>query len=211
MDNYPSNSRTAKAPEEETEPKKINSVVTGEVTRRKKPLGKRFTETFVGGDISTVANYVVLEVLIPAAKDMMSDAVSQGIDRMLFGESRGSSRSRSSRPSGTNGYVSYNRMGAKPPSREGLNEFARRPERRSSHDFDEIILATRAEAEEVIDRLFDLVNQYQQATVADLLELVGVSSNHVDHKWGWTDIRGAGVTKIRNGYLLDLPKPESIQ
>lgn len=211
MDNYPSNSRTGKAPEEAPEPKKVESVVVGEVTRRKKPLGKRFTETFVGADIGTVAQYVVLEVLIPAAKDMMSDAVSQGIDRMLFGETRGSSRSRSGRPAGTNGYVSYNRMSANKPSRDGLNEFSRRPERRSSHDFDEIILATRAEAEEVIDRLFDLVNQYDQATVADLLDLVGVTSNHVDHKWGWTDIRGAGVTKIRNGYLLDLPKPDSIQ
>lgn len=210
MDNYPSNSRTAKAPEETAEPKKIDPVVTGEVTRRKKPLGKRFAETFVGGDINTVAGYVIFEVLIPAAKDMMSDAVSQGIDRMLFGETRASSRSRSSRPSGTNGYVSYNRMGANKPSREGLNEFARRPERRSSHDFDEIILATRVEAEEVIDRMFDLVNQYQQATVADMMELVGVTSNHVDHKWGWTDIRGAGVTKIRNGYLLDFPKPEAL-
>jgi hypothetical protein len=211
MDNYPSNSRTAKAAEEAPEPKKIETVVTGEVTRRKKPLGKRFMETFVGGDINTVASYVVLQVLIPAAKDMMSDAVSQGIDRMLFGESRSPSRSHSSRPTGTNGYVSYNRMSANKPTRNGLDEFARRPERRSSHDFDEIILATRAEAEEVIDRLFDLVSQYEQATVADLLELVGVTSNHVDHKWGWTDIRGAGVTKIRNGYLLDLPKPEVIQ
>jgi hypothetical protein len=211
MENYPSNSHTAPAAEEVTEPKKVESVVTGDVTRRKKPLGKRFTETFVGAPLGTVAQYVVLEVLIPAAKDMMSDAVSQGIDRMLFGDSRPSSRGRSNRPSGTNGYVSYNRMGMNKPTRNGLDEFARKPERRSSHDFDEIILATRAEADEVIDRLFDLVNQYNQATVADLLELVGVSSNHVDHKWGWDDIRGAGVTKIRNGYLLDLPKPEPIQ
>jgi len=208
MDNYPSNSRTTKPAAEET--KKVESVVTGEVTRRKKPLGKRFAETFVGGDLNTVAGYVVFDVLIPAAKDMVADAFSQGIDRMLFGEVRGSSRSRSSRPAGTNGYVSYNRMSSNKPTGSGLNEFSRRESRRSSHDFDEIILATRAEAEEVIDRMFDLVNQYQQATVADLLELVGVTSNHVDHKWGWTDIRGAGVTKIRDGYLLDLPRPEAI-
>lgn len=210
MENYPGNSRAAKASEEEiSEPKKVNSVVTGEVTRRKKPLGKRFAETFIGGDISTVASYVVLQVLIPAAKDAMSDAVSQGIDRMLFGD-RESPRSRSARSSGTNGYVSYNRMAqGAAKARSGLDEF-RRPERRTAHDFDEIILATRAEADEVIERLFDLVGQYEQATVADLLELVGVTSNHVDHKWGWTDVRGAGVTKIRNGYLLDLPRPEAI-
>lgn len=212
MENYPSNNRSAKAPTEDvtTEPKNIDAVVTGEVTRRKKPLGKRFAETFIGGDINTVASYVVLQVLIPAAKDMMSDAVSQGIDRMLYGESR-SPRSRSGASGGTNGYVSYNRMAqGAAKARSGLDEFRSRPERRNAHDFDEIILATRAEADEVIERMFDLVNSYQQATVADLLQLVGVSSNHVDHKWGWTDMRGAGITKIRNGYLLDLPRPEAI-
>lgn len=210
--NYPSNSRITKQPhtEETPEPKKVESVVTGEVTRRKKPLGKRLTETFIGGDINTVTNYVVMSVLIPAAKDMISDAFSQGIERMLFGDSH-PGRSRSSRPSGSNGFVSYNRMSSSNQQRGGgLNEFARRPERRSSYDFDEIILATRPEAEEVIDRMFDLVNQYEQVTVADLLELVDISSNHVDQKWGWTDIRGAGIVKIRGGYLLDLPKPESL-
>lgn len=211
MDNYPSNSRTAKISEETTEPKKIEAVVNGEVTRRKKPAGKRFAETFIGGDFNTVGRYVVLEVLIPAAKDAISDAFSQGIDRMLFGESnRTRSRTSSSRPAGSAGYVSYNRIAQNnKPSRSGLDEF-RKTERRSSHEFDDIILSSRPEAEEVVDKMFDLINQYQQVTVADVLELVGISSNHVDHKWGWTDLRGLGVTKIRDGYLLDVPRPEAL-
>lgn len=212
MDNYPSNSRQAKAHEDpETEPKKIETVVTGEVTRRKKPLTKRLAETFIGGDLGSVTDYVVMQVLIPAAKDMVADAFSQGIDRVLFGDSRPSSRRPGRSIGGQNGYISYNKMsGSRETVRSGLNEFQRRPERSSSRDFDEIILATRAEADEVVERLFDLVDQYQQATVADLLELVGVTSNHVDHKWGWTNMQGSGVSKVRGGYLLDLPKPEPI-
>jgi hypothetical protein len=81
---------------------------------------------------------------------------------------------------------------------------------RAKHDFDEIVLDQRAEAEEVIDRLYDVVNKYEQATVADLYDLVGLSSTHTDHKWGWTDLRGAGVSRIRDGYLLDLPDPEPL-
>ena len=81
---------------------------------------------------------------------------------------------------------------------------------RASHDFDEIILASRVEAEEVIDRLFDLVSRYESATVADLYEMVGVTGNFTDDKWGWTNIRGAGVTRVRNGFLLDLPRPEPL-
>lgn len=81
---------------------------------------------------------------------------------------------------------------------------------RSTHDFDEIILATRVEAEEVVDRLFDLVGRYESASVSDLYSLVGISGNFTDEKWGWTDLRGAGVERVRNGYLLDLPRPEPL-
>jgi hypothetical protein len=71
-------------------------------------------------------------------------------------------------------------------------------------------LATRVEAEEVIDRLFDVVSRYETATVADLYEMVGVTGNYTDDKWGWTDLRGASVQRVRNGYLLDLPRPEPL-
>lgn len=95
MDEYPTNSKQSRERPAEKKPaaerKKMEQVVTGEVSRRKKPLGRRFAETFGGGDARGVAGYVVMDVLIPAAKDAISDAVSQGIERMLFGESRPSS------------------------------------------------------------------------------------------------------------------------
>lgn len=218
MENYPNNSYKAKTAkpakdEQEVEPKKVEKVVAGEVVRRKKPLGKRFAETFIGGDAKSVMGYVMMDVLLPAAKDTIADAVSQGIERMLFGEVRSTSRRTGVRPSGSNGYVSYNRYtpnSSRIPDhrREDPRNASRRA--RNSHNFDEIILPTRVEAEEVIDNLFQLLSKYDQATVSDLYDLVGVTGDYTDEKWGWTDIRGAGVTRIRNGYLLDLPKPEPL-
>lgn len=207
--------KAAKDQNDETEklaPKKVERVVAGNVVRRKKPLGKRFTETFVGGDAKGVLHYVVMDVLVPAAKDMAADAVSQGIERMLFGEARSASRRTGIRPGVVPGHVSYNRYA--PSSSRGSIREEQRPSisrrARSSHDFDEIILATRVEAEEVIDRLFDLISRYETASVADLYELVGITGNYTDEKWGWVDIRGAAVARVRNGYLLDLPKPEPL-
>lgn len=213
--NYPSNSNKQKkteVPAKETEPKKVEQITSGNVVRRKKPLGKRFAETFVGGDAKGVVGYVVYEVLIPAARDMVADAGREAIERMLYGEQRSPHRrGGSARPSGANGYVSYNRFA---PGQSSSRNDDPRPslsrKARASHDFDEIILASRVEAEEVIDRLFDLVSRYESATVADLYEMVGVTGNYTDDKWGWSDIRGAGVTRVRNGYLLDLPKPEPL-
>lgn len=206
---FPSNSHNQKNVEK-PEQKKVEKVVQGVVVRRKKSLGKRMAETFTGGDAKGVWGYVMMDVLLPAAKDMVADAVSQGVERMIFGEARSASRRTGQRPGGNNGFVSYNRYSPNTPRDNRREEPRHNPSRRAraNHDFDEIILPTRVEAEEVVDRLFDLVAKYDQATISDLYDLVGVSGNFTDEKYGWTDIRGAGVTRIRNGYLLDLPKPE---
>lgn len=187
--------------------KDITRVTSGDTIRRKRSLRKQFSETFIAGDLKTAMQYVVFDVLLPAAKDMIVDAGSSGIEKLIFGDSR--RRGITPPQSGPTGYVSYNRI-AMGPSRlpSPIRTMSRRA--RSRHDFDEIILDSRAEAEEVIDRLFDLVSRYENASVADLYELVGISSTHTDHKWGWTDVRGAGVSRVRDGYLLDLPEPYPI-
>lgn len=212
MENYPPNNRKQQEPQEDpAEPaKKIEQITTGKVVRRKKPLFRRVSESFISGDARSVMNFVALDVLLPAAKDTITDAISQGAERFFFGEARSTSRRTGYRPN-TGSYVSYNRFSPSQQQQRPMREEPRLSRRaRATHDFDEIILATRVEAEEVIDGLFTLVSKYDTATVADLYELVGVSGNYTDDKWGWTDIRGAGVTRVRNGYLLDLPRPEPL-
>ena len=203
---FPPNSEASKR--EPIYDKEITRVTTSEVKRKKKSLRKQFSETFVAGDAKSAIRYVVLDVMLPAAKDMIVEAGSQGIEKLIFGESR--RRGSSAPPSGPTGYVSYNRfsgiMGNR-PSVLNSSQRALSRQARARHDFDEIVLESRAEAEEVIDRLFDLVSRYESATVADLYELVGLASAHTDNKWGWVDIRGAGVSRTRGGYLLDLPDP----
>jgi hypothetical protein len=212
MEQFPSNSRrdrpvAARTPAK-AEPKKIEKIVTGNVSRQKRSLGKKFHETFIGEDARGVWNFVAFDVLIPAAKDMLSDAVSQGIERMLFGESRGPSRRRRGSSGGsTAGYINYNRYSSGPYRSDETRPPGMSRKARASHDFDEIVLDSRVDAEEVIDRMFDLINQYESATVSDLYELVGISGNFADEKWGWTNLAGAGVRRNRDGYLLDLPRP----
>lgn len=201
---YPSNSDTSKA--EPQEDKNLKRVTSGTATRKKKSLRKQFSETFVAGDAKMALRYVVFDVLIPAAKDMIAEAGSQGIEKLIFGDTR---RKGAAPPTaGPTGYVSYNRyaMG----SRQTAPQRAMSRAARARHDFDEIILESRTEAEEVIDRLFEVVSRYGSVTVADLYELVGLPSSHTDNKWGWTDLRGAGVSRAHGGFLLDIPEPEPL-
>lgn len=202
---FPSNSEASK--KGPIEDKNVERVTSGDAIRKKKTLRKQFSETFVAGDLKSAIRYVVMDVLLPAAKDMIVEAGSQGIEKLIFGDSR---RRGSTHPqSGPTGHIQYNRFSMS-QSRQSSSQRAMSRQARSQHNFDEIVLESRVEAEEVIDRLFDLVGRYESATVADLYELVGLPSNHTDHKWGWTDVRGSGVSRIRAGYLLDLPDPEPL-
>lgn len=212
MENYPGNSKkvtpkqpTKKAASPAPQEKKVEKIVVNKVTRRKKPLGRKFSETFVGGDAESVWAYVFNDVLVPAAKDMVADAVSQGIEKMLFGESRGRSRGATVASAA---YTSYNRISTQAKTSASRRDIS--PSARASHSFDEIILATRAEAQEVLDSLFTLTSDYDVATVADLYEMVGQTGTFTDEKWGWFDMRGSSVTRIKGGYLLNLPRPEHI-
>lgn len=201
---FPPNSARSKVEAETPEEKKVESVVSGAVQRRKKPLGKRFQDTFFNGDARGTAGFVVASVLIPAAKDMLVETGQQFIERMVYGESKRRSFTRGPNPAG---HIAYNRMGAsdRPPPAS----MSRRA--RARHDFDEIVLESRGEAEEVLDRMFDLLSRYDSVSVADLYELTGIQSAHTDQKWGWPDLRGSQVTRTRTGgYVIDLPEPSPL-
>lgn len=223
MDNFPSNANTPKyhdsprdrqeklATTNKSEQPKVEKIVSGEVIRRKKPLGKRFKETFFGGESRGVWGFILEDVLVPAAKDMLADAVTQGIERKLWGEARSASRRTGARPNV--GHVAYNRFGGNtniPINRRDEPRVRLSHRARASHDFQEIILPTRVEAEAVIDQLFELVSKYEVATVANLYDLLGITGDYTDNKYGWTDLRPAGIERIQGGYLLDLPRPEPL-
>ena len=79
------------------------------------------------------------------------------------------------------------------------------PENQPWQKYDDIILENRADAEKVLDQLFDLIDNYGQAAVSDLYDIVGMTPNFTDHKYGWTDLRKASVGRCRHGYSINLP------
>lgn len=216
MDEYPSNSKKNQNDRDIDAPKKIDRIIEGEVVRRKKSLGKRFKEIFIGGESKIIRNKVWYEILVPAAKDLFVDAVREAVELRVFGEARYGSRRRTSsgRNNGSPNYVNYGGQYSQNTPRDrqhDLNEFRSVSHKtRASHHFDEIILATRAEANEVLDTLFNLIAKYEVASVTDLYTMLNITPEYTDNKWGWIDIDGADVSQVRGGYLLNLPKPQPI-
>lgn len=205
--------RSRRRPEKETSTKReVARVTTGKVVLRKKPLYKRFIEAFRPEDNKGFVEYALLDLLVPGIKDTVADAASAAIDNALgTGVSHGRRRR-----SGGGGYTSYNRMGSARPrghrdrSREDDDRRGSRHEDRSPSEHREIIVYTRVEAEEVIEQMIELIGNYDAVSKRDLLTMVGEDWEYTDEDWGWTDVRGARIHKIRDGYLIDLPRPEPL-
>jgi len=215
MDQFPDNSKYTK-PIGGADPKKkdIKPVVLTPVHTQKRPLGARLKDMFIGGDAKSTWHGVLIDVLLPAAKDTMLDAVTQGAERMLFGEARGGYR----RPGSARGgvvHTAYNRMYGNqtmmPRETAGPRTAANAPRgQRSSTDFGEIVMGTRAEAQEVLSSMYTLLGEYEQVSVADLYQLVNMEPGTTDFKWGWVSLEGSDVRRLREGYALVLPRPEPL-
>lgn len=182
------------------EEKKIQKVVTGPVTVKKKTGLQKITETFISEDLPKIKHYVISDVIIPSVKKAISDIVRNGIDIALYGDTR----NRNSNISASK--VSYGSYYA-----SSANQNNYKPVSRSTYSYDDIVLQDKGEAEIVLMRMDELIAKYGIVTVGDLYELVGKSGNNTDYNYGWTDLHSARTERVFEGYLLKLPRAIPIE
>ncbi len=195
--NLPSNSNSGR---------RMRKVVQGKAVTRKPSLAKKFSDTFIAEDISDVMSYLFFDVLVPAVKDTIVNFVVNGINAVIYGDTR-PRQSRFNQPYGNRPYTSYSSYSR--PSTRPEGSFSRRGEIRYSQE-KEPIVESRYDADLVLEELNNCICEYDQATVGDLYDLLGFDSDHTDYKWGWSDLSGATVRKVPGGWLIDLPRPQRL-
>lgn len=202
IDEYKPNSNKFKEEKKENaQPReKLEPVVTGKVIQKKKSGVRKFFDEFVSEDAKNIKSYVIGDVLIPATKKAISDIVTDGIDILLYGNT-GSKRSRSNYQSGRVSYNSLYDNDRRYNSPSRYNDPVR-----DRYSYNEIILGSRGEAEEVLSRMDELMETYGLVRVADLYDLVGVTGEFTDNKYGWTNIRNAEIVRVRDGYAIKMPR-----
>jgi hypothetical protein len=153
---------------------------------------------------------MVEDVVVPTIRDMFVDALQGGIDRLFHGDTRTTRRRYASGPVSSSYATNVNYAGMSTNASQPARTLSRQS--RARHEFDELIIPSMQEANEVIDRMFELLSRHGSVSVADLFELTGVQSSHTDMKWGWTNLRGAKAVKRgrQGGFVLDLPRPEEL-
>lgn len=191
------------------EKKKVKKVI-----RRTRPEPKPWVES-----LNLALSYVVSDVLIPRAKDTLSQAIMLASDSVIYGPDGVRPKSISTRPSASrhrpdkdNPYTDYRGMSGGKKRTKASYERSREisPRTRATHKFDDIVLDSRAEADDTIEQMIELISQYGVATVADLYSYLDIEPKHTDYDWGWLDLRGAHARSVRHGFMLVLPEPEYV-
>lgn len=197
MEEYANNSNKSREKPADSEKKKLDKVIVGTAKTKKKNEIQRFKDILISEDANNVKSYILLDVLIPALKKAISDIVTNGIDMILYGESgRTSKKASTSRVSYSNCYRPEN-------DRRGTYSSGRR----GGFDYDDIIFETRGDAESVLDTMNEIISKYGLISILDLYDLADIpTSNYMLDKYGWTDISGAMPGRVRDGYILKLPK-----
>lgn len=188
------NSKKFKEEQAEKERKKVDKVIKGTARTRKKSELAKLSDIFISEDVSNVKSYVLMDVLVPAIKKAISDIVTNGIDMILYGES---GRKRSS--SSTN-YVSYRDYSKRDDNRGSSSA------RRSGFEYDDILFDTKGEAEAVIDQMQDMIDRYGVVRVDDMYDMAGLTAPYTSHRYGWTSVRNAESVRVRDGYIVKMPR-----
>lgn len=190
--NYESNSHRSRQEENKASAggKRVEKVVQGTVTKKKKTVGSKIAE-----DVSNVKTYLLRDILIPSAKKLVVDLVKDGIEMLVNGSSgRRGERSVVDRVSYDKRYV------------RGDDRFASPVQTRTRFDYDNIEFRSRDDADAVLRKLDEIIDTYGHARVSDLYDMLGESCDYTYNSYGWTNISTAKVLRTSGGYVLDLPR-----
>lgn len=206
MSEYPNNSNRNR---EEKKEKKIEKVVTkGKVKTKKQSEFKKIAGNMISEEAKSIKDYAIYDVVIPVIKDTISQLIKGSIDMLFYGEVR-NNRNNSYYRGVNASRVSYSDYYDNRRDRD----IRERRERELTVSYNNLTFDYREDAEEVLNRMDELVEQYGVVTVADMFELAGVTGNgYTDQNYGWTSTRAASVERTRYGeYIIKIGRPCNIR
>ncbi len=201
-----------KLPESTTnlEPKAPDRPHAKPVARRiegKETAGHKFRTLFLADDISDIGEYFLKDLVVPTIKDVFMNFM----DALLWGNRRGPVSTY--RDSGGRRRTPYDSI-SRGSSRVGTDrnrDVRDEPSGRKEFNLDNITVNTKEEADIVLTRMDEYIDEYGQVTVGYLFELLGESCPYTAEYYGWRNLDRASVRRVRNGYAIDLPRPVRIE
>lgn len=201
---------------QQVERKKAKPVINKEsIIKKKKTDGmfKKVVEFFADEEIEDgdVKNYILEEWVIPGVKDILWDVAAT-----LLGDG-GRRRSRGGRRNYNSYYKSSMDRGRRRRNRERdrhvskRNSSSRYEADASDIDYRDIVITNRRDAEKVVDSLRARIKEYDEVSVAELLDLCNIAGDYTDNDWGWDDPNDIGIKVVKDGFLIDVSEAKYLK
>lgn len=178
--------------------KKIKKIDCQVEVKKKNEISK-LADIFFKEDLISVKNHVLKEVILPSIKKALSESGKTAIDMIFYGETRSSSKKYSNRYKTYDDY--YN-------SNDNTVIVSDRKSSFTGHVYscDDIIFKSRADAEDVLSELLNIVRQYNIVTVSEYYGIIQQPTTYTDERYGWNNLDNARIVRVRDGYMIKLPK-----
>lgn len=183
-----------------SEKRKVTPVVS--ISKKKEP--KKILGFIDPEDFKELAENMIFEVIIPEIKStfLESIAIAIGMDGFV---SRGSGHGSRNKRNYSSFYKGTRR------GRDSDRDDRRSRDRDEDIDYRDITVKYRGDAEKIVDKLHELIDETGEATIADLYHLVDISSKYTDENWGWTKKSDIGIRYVgRDGYLIDVKDAKNL-
>ncbi len=193
MTDYENNSDKARQRPEEK--KDLAKKFKGEVS-----INKKKRSSFFDVDFSDAASSIMKDVIIPYAKKIAMDAMRI----TLYGDSDSEYDDDSIKNRSRVSYTSFS-----DPERNSHRNRRSRGRSATTFPYDDLTFTSRADAQIVLNQMFDILDNYESVNIRELCEILGCpeEATITDERYGWLDLENAYVTANRSGFRLRLPKP----
>lgn len=171
---------------------------SGTPTVQKTSIVKKIAKSFISDDVDNLGEVLINEIFVQYAKKALSEAISTGVDMVLYGKSGNPNKTK-------NGpYISYEKC-----YENASNVISTIRSGNSVYDIaGNIRFTNRSDATKALDSMQNILDQYPSVSVADLYDICNIPiSNAAAGNYGWKNLSEASVKYSGNGYFLDLPKP----
>lgn len=177
--------------------KKVEKVVAEKAQLKKKSEARKLADIFVPEDTHAVARRLFDDILVPSLKKIVDDFITNGVRMLLWGE--GSAPS--SKPASRISYSSYYER----PAETKRTYYAGSGSRNISCD--DIVFGNLTDARNVLDTMQDMLSRYGAVSIVDLYEMAEIPvNNYTLNRYGWTNLDGVMPVRVRDGYILKLPR-----
>lgn len=182
-------------------------ISTGKV--KEKTFWQRVKDSFIADEVHDVKSYLVFDIVIPAIKKTFRSLVINTLDMSLFGKPVGDDRKSEQRGGST--YIAYERAYG-----GNRDDYAKKPRNNNVtvgiRELDRVTFRNKDDAVEVLSYLYDNIEEYGVASVADFLGAANVDITPIAHKWGWTSLQGSSVEECPDGsgYYIRFPRTKPI-